>query len=375
MRGVTVSAFPKYSLADANVVALSVGCGYVNEPCVTVTVCKPGTNDCQTIPNVLLDTGSFGLRIFNTSLVQALNLTQVSNGGGTLAECQTYLDNSSDWGPIANADVSIGGETASNIRIQLIDANFNASHRPSNCLNPDNDTQVTKFNGILGVGVFVTDCGVGCSLDGVDNQTYFSCNSAGCNVVSVPEVDQVSNPVAQFSQDNNGLIVDLPAVPAAGVFAANGYLVFGIGTQTNNIPDSELTVINTDGNGDFQTVFNGNVYPASFIDSGSNGLYFPSIPQLPICPVGAATGFFCPSSLLNFTAVNSDSNSKSTVNFRILSGQVAFAEGSPNKVFDDIGAPNAGGFDFGLPFFLGKIVYVGFNGKSSNLATDGYFAY
>jgi hypothetical protein len=48
--------------------AVDVGCGYVNEPCVTVTVCAPGTGRCQSIPNVLLDTGSYGLRLFGCAL-------------------------------------------------------------------------------------------------------------------------------------------------------------------------------------------------------------------------------------------------------------------------------------------------------------------
>lgn len=38
--------------------------GNVNTPYVSVNVCEPGTTKCQTINNVLLDTGSTGLRIF-----------------------------------------------------------------------------------------------------------------------------------------------------------------------------------------------------------------------------------------------------------------------------------------------------------------------
>jgi hypothetical protein len=37
---------------------------YLNKPCVSVTVCTPGTSTCQTISDILLDTGSYGLRIF-----------------------------------------------------------------------------------------------------------------------------------------------------------------------------------------------------------------------------------------------------------------------------------------------------------------------
>ena len=57
-----------------NVMAVSVAgvhCGgspYVNEPCVEVTVCEPGTSTCATVDNVLLDTGSYGLRLFAQAL-------------------------------------------------------------------------------------------------------------------------------------------------------------------------------------------------------------------------------------------------------------------------------------------------------------------
>src|SRR5512140_1262077 len=62
-----------------NVVPISVtgtGCGanaYLNEPCVSVTICVPGTSQCQTVPNVLLDTGSTGLRVFKKALTLALS--------------------------------------------------------------------------------------------------------------------------------------------------------------------------------------------------------------------------------------------------------------------------------------------------------------
>ena len=44
---------------------------------------------------------------------------------------------------------------------------------------------------------------------------------------------QVSNPVAAFAKDNNGVIVELPS--ASGPEASlSGSLIFGIGTRSNN---------------------------------------------------------------------------------------------------------------------------------------------
>src|SRR5258708_1372615 len=73
---------------ESNVVPLLAGCSYGNEPCVSVTVCEPGTSNCTTVNNVLLDTGSYGLRLFQ-STIASLNLTQVVTtiGSNHLAEC------------------------------------------------------------------------------------------------------------------------------------------------------------------------------------------------------------------------------------------------------------------------------------------------
>lgn len=63
-----------------NVVAITVpnDQSYINKPTVSVTVCNPDTGNCQVVGNVLLDTGSYGLRLFNTSQIAGLSLNQVS---------------------------------------------------------------------------------------------------------------------------------------------------------------------------------------------------------------------------------------------------------------------------------------------------------
>src|SRR5512142_3556104 len=89
-------ASPNRSLKEGgpNVVPISVtgtGCSasaYFNEPCVSVTVCVPGTSQCQTVPNVLLDTGSTGLRVFKQAVT--LPLPPVTAGSATLGECISY---------------------------------------------------------------------------------------------------------------------------------------------------------------------------------------------------------------------------------------------------------------------------------------------
>src|SRR6202008_4138608 len=112
---------------------------------------------------------------------------------------------------------------------------------------------------------------------------YYSCVSTSCQVTSEPVAHQIANPVAQFAKDNNGVIVELPAVSAATA-SVSGSLVFGIGTQSNKaISGADVFPVNS--NPEFRTTFHGQSYPG-FIDSGSNGLFFlnSSTSSLPVCP-------------------------------------------------------------------------------------------
>jgi hypothetical protein len=64
-----------------------------------------------------------------------------------------------------------------------------------------------------------------------------------------------------------------------------------------------------------------------------------------------------------------------TVQFQIGNATTLFNSG--NSVFSDLGGSLSGvaGFDWGLPFFLGRSVFVGIEGRSSTLGTGPYWAY
>src|SRR5208337_186729 len=110
--------------ADNNVMPITVNgslCAatsstYINKPCVSVKVCNPGTTTCDTVTDILLDTGSYGLRIFQQALK---NVTPAS---GSLAECVFFGDGSSEWGPVTTVDVYLGNEPAVRIPIQIVDS-------------------------------------------------------------------------------------------------------------------------------------------------------------------------------------------------------------------------------------------------------------
>jgi len=340
---------------------------YLNKPCVSVTVCTPGTSICQAIDDILLDTGSFGLRVFKQAL--NLSLPQVTGASGSIAECVQFGDGSSDWGPVQMASVILGNEPAVQVPIQVIDSTFGTL--PVFCRNADPSPAAAGFNGILGIGLFIQDCGSACA-NSARNGMYYSCNGSICTGTSVPLSNQVQNPVALLPVDNNGVIVQLPSISGSGSPSVNGNLVLGIGTQFNNLP-SGVTTYPANQVGEIITHWNGNTY-SSFIDSGSNGLFFPSSGLLPNCP-SPDSAWFCPSSTTSFTATNAGAfgSPSGTVSFEI--GNFISLMNSLNDVFDDVGGNDIGQFDWGLPFFLGRDVYYGFEGSTSSLGSGPYFAY
>ena len=154
---------------------------YNNEPMVSVTVCAPGTSACQTINGILLDTGSYGLRIFKQAL-NGLSLPVETSQGGELAECQPYADGTADWGPVVTADVTLGGEPAVTVPIQVIDSTFQGSTNCNSGSRLDTDPSVDGYNGILGVGPFQQDCGTACTNEKQNfshytQWPYWSCNN------------------------------------------------------------------------------------------------------------------------------------------------------------------------------------------------------
>jgi hypothetical protein len=337
---------------------------------VSVKVCVPGTTTCQTIDGLLLDTGSFGLRVFK----QALTLTLppiTAPLGGSLAECVQYADLSADWGPVVSADVVLGNEPAVRVPIQIIDATYGTV--PSGCPSPE--TAPTSFNGILGVGVFVEDCGASCPASAGE---YFSVSGSTATADTVDASLQVQNPVGLLPLDNNGIIVVLPGVPSGGAPSVEGSLVLGIGTRSNNAATS-ASALSLDNGGDFTTKLNGTTMTGSFADTGSNGLFFNPPSPIATCTSANATGWYCPAQPVSFTASLSPSPGRpgNTLSASFQVGNVETLTASGNGVFANLagtGIANAG-FDWGLPFFLGRTVYLGIAGRTTIFGAGPTLAY
>src|SRR5471032_2275472 len=362
--GSTSGAQPIAATAS-NTVPITVGSGaqnLVNIPNVSVTVCAPGTSNCQTIDNIQLDTGSYGLRLANDAaakIVGSLPINQ-STSGGQLAQCTQFADGFT-WGTVRTADVKIGGETASAIPIQVVGDLSDSTVPLNGCINGSNESTSRQLgaNGILGVGVAPTDCGVTCTNAATSN--YYSCPSGtDCSAIAVAVAQQVVNPVTKFAVDNNGVIVQLPSV-ATSAASVTGTLVFGIGTQSNNALATSATSYRSTAFGNLAGTYKG-AATTTIIDSGSNGLFFTDS-SLAGC-TSTFTDFYCPSSAQALSATVTGVNGVSgTVNFTVLNAQTLAASGTNyalNGLAGSIGSfPTL--FDFGLPFFFGRYVYVGFD--------------
>jgi hypothetical protein len=378
-----------------NVVSVIVDQGPLSESVnalfTSVTVCVPGsTTSCQTIDHIQVDTGSYGLRLLAPALTLTLPVETLPNSNNSLVECTVFLDGFS-WGPVATADVQIAGETAKSLPVQVIgDSRFPTV--PANCqdsgMNTPEDT-VTLFgaNGILGIGPFEFGCGDCDTNNHGDMAVYYACGTT-CVATVVPTNMQEPNPIAHFAADNNGSIIDLPAAASTGVQTLSGSLIFGIDTQSNNQSGTQ-TVLTVNDQAELTMTFNGQTLANSFIDSGSNGIFFAdsnivTCTAPPSDPTSGIVDFYCPANTLPLGLSIQGANG-------VMANNLTFGVGNaqtilftaPTDTFSvlpllagTIPAGNPGTFDYGLAFFYGKRVAVAVAGNPpTSVGTGPYIAF
>ena len=147
-------------------------------------------------------------------------------------------------------------------------------------------------------------------------------------------------------------------VVATGAANVSGSLVFGIGTQSNNALGT-ATAIPVDANGYFTTVYKGQSYSGSIFDTGSDALYFldGGTVGLPLC--SDASFYYCPTSTQNQSAVVTNTmGTSNTINFSVANADTLLANFPAVSAFINLSGPNPGSFDWGLPFFYGRNVFV-----------------
>jgi hypothetical protein len=350
----------------------------------TVTVCVPGTQTCATVDHILVDTGSSGLRIMSSALPANFTLPQrVDANSNPLAECVQFVDGFS-WGALQTADLQISGERANALPMQLI-GSPNLSTVPTACSNTGtsrNTVQSFGANGVLGIGNGAQDCGAGCVTTNpngsAQNNLYYSCATPqSCQTTTVPVNAQVQNPITLFSLDNNGSSIVLPAIPVAGAKSVKGFLVFGIGTQSNNALGSAVALQVDPFIFEFTTQYQGASYTESYIDSGTNFYAVPNQNNAITLCSGNGSSFFCPASTLNLQATLVGRNAASApTSFSIANAQSLFNDNPNNTAFSNLGGPSGTSssrsintFAWGAPFFFGKTVYTAIEGKITPSST------
>jgi hypothetical protein len=409
----------------------------VNTAFVSVTLCLPGTTTCQTIDHIEVDTGSNGLRIVTGATIVdsmgnpagtfSLALPPVADPGNAsnhLAECLQFADGFS-WGSVNRADVKlpVSGKSATNVIVHVIGAASAGAAASANptcvppaplnanpCTGQENTVPCFGANGILGVGPFINDCSSTSDCDPgapvmnggtsypSNSATYFTCTAApSCVQVPIGTITtqlQVPNPAVLFATDNNGVIIELPAVVDTGEPAPwKGSLVFGIGTEANNALGSAtvLPMCNGSGascmigttflSGTVSATLNGSTYIESYLDSGSNANFFvvpPTSTSLPSCKAPNA-GFLCPQSPMSESAVLTGTDgTTAAADFSVANADSLFAQNnSMNVAFSNLAGSNYGStlpnksLDLGLSFFYGQNVFTGFE----NNPNGPYFAY
>jgi hypothetical protein len=410
----SISTTPTPSgLQGLNSMQLNLGTGYINQVTVSIIICAPGsTTNCQYISNLLLDTGSTGVRVFSSAISSSIYNALPKTGYGN---CTSYASNNYDWGPMVLANVQLGQEMASNVPIQVIDntygdtgtacvnsinansssegLNVNCTPESANCAAAYPDVAVSGYNGIVGVNFLAQDCGSYCVTNS-NAGLYFTCTSTSggtCTMSTAALSVQMTNPVSKLTYDNNGVILSFPYLGTSGVSNASGTLYLGIGTQPNNTPSSSVKTLTADprefvsGSYNdnytmFSTLLNGNSVIA-FIDSGSGCMSFPA-PTSPVLPEDSNTndtfyGFYNPTSPTAVAATQ--------VGYNGVQSALTFYVAAPtNSAVLPACSQNLGGsfitgeFDWGLPFFLGRSVYVSVEGTTSTLdrnSGDLYWAY
>ena len=353
----------------------------------SVKFCTPGsTTACAVVDHIQVDTGSYGLRVFKSALTAiggSSVVPQLAQAAGTsdpLFECVQYADGYT-WGSVAVVDVQIGTRWLTNLRIQLTGDTNATGGVPGDCSSYagkqlKNENQVSSFgaNGILGIGNFLQDCGFYCAQTNPalypQSGNYYQCPAAAsCTAVPVALGLQVQNPISQMATDNNGALVSLPAISGKGAATASGFVFFGINTQPDNTVGAAKW-FGLDSSGYLSTAFGSTTFPQSIVDSGSNAYFFDS--TLTTCTNANYSWAYCPSASTGESAVISGATNSATatINFTVDSADTLFTTYGNDAVYPNLAGPASGvgsvfsnTFDWGLPFFLGRPVYVLFEAQ------------
>lgn len=356
------------SLASNQVPVVVDGAGTFeawNRPMVSVTLCQPGTTNCTTIPNIIVDSGSSGLVLAASAIPSSLNLqTETLSDNNSIGGCSVYGGGVA-WGPMVTADVQMAGEVAHSVPVELVGSSSFATI-PSDCSSQGTtlyqNASDMGTNGILGIA----------GDYGYTSTVYYGCTSSTCGntPVSPAATQQLTGVIGKFAQDNNGAILSFPAVAEPGSPSVMGTLTFGLNTQANNSTAS-VSMVPGLSNASMSATYNGQSMSA-ILDSGSVDDYLGSS-SISTCAIDGLT-WLCPASdtTQSVTYQYAGGGSPLNVTFTVGNAQSLFAKlGSPNWAIPNL-AEQADLFgdpylDLGMSFLFGHALYLGYppNGATS----------
>ncbi len=329
----------------------------INTPTVSVTVCVPGTMRCQTVDNILLDTGSTGLRIYKSAHV-GLNLPYVTSPAGKkIYESYYFAGGEADWGSVRVADVRMGGELAKNVPIQ-----FNVRARSASSTSTRLSGEV-NFNGIFGIGPTSAENEAG---------NFAECAGSKCAHIdrqNIPLLHRlgVYNPIDQFLVNNTGFSIEFPNVPAPAK-SINGILTFGVNTTSNNRLAPSAPHFPAYGGNEICFIYYERFVPSVAIDTGTPRYMFPVNRDIRHCATSMGTD--CGLEKIKF----------------VLPSEPTLKHESVYLSFDDTDAPQYLVNPYrataelkdqepilGLPFFFGKRIVFEYSHNPQNGIT-GYIS-
>ena len=343
-------------------------CSLVNSPCVTVKICSSkDESNCTEIKDILLDSGSSGLRIFKERL-RGLQLPNYYKNNQPVYECMQFIDGNQLWGSVNTAHIIFdGGVREHNLNVQVIDQDDSNLH--SFCKSSISSPAAYGYNGVLGVSPLINDKGI-----------YYQCSNNKCVQTDIAPLKGVANPIRFLDKDNNGIMIELPDIPESGCGNATGYAVFGVNTASDNIMESQVTKFKIATSPVvplyIKAIYGGEEYHA-YLDTGSNTISLDN-GNTPVCTINSM--FYCPlltqNNIITLTGV--DGGSTQNYSLSIANAGTLFTSG--NTAFNNLASIPYSSLlshfiDLGLPFFYGKKVYIGFESEPLNSESDMYWAF
>lgn len=370
-------------------IPISIGSGLngdgINTMYVSIILCtnNAGTN-CQTIDNIILDTGSFGLKINKSALAESFVLQMprvITSDDKMVYACNTfgsgYVFAEEHYGVL-----KLDNTMTDDVIVQVIE-NSPTAEIPDSCIakGPFDNFESFGANGILGVNPAI-------SLNNSSILLYKKNVNGIYEALSLDDESRVpilnNNPLPNLSNNNNGFVISIPPVTQNTNTNVSGTMILGVNTSSmNQVTDKTNLVVASEA--DLSSVCNSACFysqitnpestiPAVF-DSGTNGWVFMN-DDLRQCSYG-----FCPDTPFTWVSTVYSYDFAANESYQVT-GVITKDENNPSGETVSFSVmPGWGYYNrsnetlYGSPFFFGKNVYVIFPSNKNKNPIWGFESY